>query len=160
MLRVLGERPEEKMRHLMSAKAEEQKLKDIIVIRNFSKSPYRLVPSKMEELSSQLRELQDKGFIRPSSSPWGVPVLFIKKKDVQFLWHVIIGDAIHVDPSKIEAVKNLEAPRNPSEFRSFLGLAGYYRRFIKNFSKIARPLTILTQKNKTYVWGEEQEEAF
>ncbi|GJT48676.1 putative reverse transcriptase domain-containing protein [Tanacetum coccineum] len=59
---------EEKVRHLMSAKVEEQKLKDIIVVRNFSESPYRLEPSKMEELSSQLRELQDKGFIRSSSS--------------------------------------------------------------------------------------------
>ncbi|GJX51391.1 hypothetical protein Tco_0278236 [Tanacetum coccineum] len=63
-------------------------------------------------------------------------------------------------PCKIEAVKNWEAPRTSSEVRSFLGLAGYYRRFIENFSKIAKPLTILTQKNKTYVWGEEQEEAF
>ncbi|GJW64840.1 putative reverse transcriptase domain-containing protein [Tanacetum coccineum] len=58
----------------MSAKAEEQKLKDIIVVRNFSESPYRLVPSEMEELSSQLRELQDKGFIRPTSSPQGSSV--------------------------------------------------------------------------------------
>ncbi|GKA43126.1 putative reverse transcriptase domain-containing protein [Tanacetum coccineum] len=81
-------------------------------------------------------------------------------QEVQFLGHVINGDGIHVDPSKIEAVKNWEAPRTPSEVRSFLGLAGYYRRFIENFSKIAKPLTILTQKNKTYVWGEEQEEAF
>ncbi|GKA80678.1 reverse transcriptase domain-containing protein [Tanacetum coccineum] len=53
-----------------------------------------------------------------------------------------------------------EAPRTPSEVHSFLGLAGYYRQFIENFSKIAKPLTILTQKNKAYVWGEEQEEAF
>ncbi|GJX43776.1 putative reverse transcriptase domain-containing protein [Tanacetum coccineum] len=81
MLRVLGERPEEKVRHLMSAKAKEQKHKDIIVVRNFSE---RLAPSEMEELSSQLRELQDKGFIRPSSSPWGAPVLFVKKKDDSF----------------------------------------------------------------------------
>ncbi|GKF01590.1 putative reverse transcriptase domain-containing protein, partial [Tanacetum coccineum] len=81
-------------------------------------------------------------------------------QEVQFLGHVINGDGIHVDPSKIQAVKTWEAPRTPSEVRSFLGLAGYYRRFIENFSKIAKLLTILTQKNKTYVWGEEQEEAF
>ncbi|GKD77230.1 hypothetical protein Tco_1339851 [Tanacetum coccineum] len=49
-----------------------------------AKSPYRLAPSKMEELSSQLRELQDNGFIRPSSSPWGALVLFVKKKDGSF----------------------------------------------------------------------------
>ncbi|GJZ39206.1 putative reverse transcriptase domain-containing protein [Tanacetum coccineum] len=77
-----------------------------------------------------------------------------------FLRHVINGDGIHVDPSKIEAVKSWEAPRSPSEVRSFLGLAGYYRRFIENFSKIAKPLTVLTQKSKTFDWGKEQENAF
>ncbi|GKE39810.1 putative reverse transcriptase domain-containing protein, partial [Tanacetum coccineum] len=71
-----------------------------------------------------------------------------------------LGDAIHVDPSKIEAVKNWEAPKSPTEVRSFLGLAGYYRRFIMIFSKISKPLTILTQKHKKYVWGDEQEVAF
>ncbi|GJT26254.1 putative reverse transcriptase domain-containing protein [Tanacetum coccineum] len=81
-------------------------------------------------------------------------------REVQFLGHVIKGDGIHVDPRKIEAVKNWKAPRTPSEVRSFLGLAGYYRRFIEDFSKIAKPLTVLTQKSKTYDWGEEQENAF
>ncbi|GJZ03021.1 putative reverse transcriptase domain-containing protein [Tanacetum coccineum] len=81
-------------------------------------------------------------------------------REVQFLGHVINGNGIHVDPSKIEAVKNWKAPRTPSEVRSFLGLAGYYRRFIENFSKIAKSLTILTQKCKTFDWGEEQENAF
>nr|GEZ84315.1 hypothetical protein [Tanacetum cinerariifolium] len=99
VLRVIGERPEEKMRHLMSAKAKEQKQKEIVVVRDFpevflddlsrlppireikfnievipraipiGKSPYRLAPSEMKELSGQLKELQDKGFIRPSFSP-------------------------------------------------------------------------------------------
>ncbi|GJV01760.1 putative reverse transcriptase domain-containing protein [Tanacetum coccineum] len=81
-------------------------------------------------------------------------------REVQFLGHVINGNGIHVDPSKIEAVKNWKAPRTPTEVRSFLGLAGYYRRFIENFSKIAKSLTILTQKSKTFNWGEEQEYAF
>ncbi|GJY45070.1 reverse transcriptase domain-containing protein [Tanacetum coccineum] len=63
-------------------------------------------------------------------------------------------------PSKIEAVKKWKAPTTLSEIRSFFGLAGYYRRFIVNFSKIAKPLTSLTQKNKKYEWGVEQEEAF
>ncbi|GKF77202.1 putative reverse transcriptase domain-containing protein, partial [Tanacetum coccineum] len=49
-----------------------------------AKSPYRLAPSELEELLGQLKELQDKGFIRPSSSPWGAPVLFVKKKDGSF----------------------------------------------------------------------------
>ncbi|GJS82101.1 putative reverse transcriptase domain-containing protein, partial [Tanacetum coccineum] len=69
-------------------------------------------------------------------------------------------NGIHVDPSKIEAVKNWKAPTTPSKIRSFLGLASHYRHFIANFSKIAKPLTSLTQKNKKYEWGMEQEEAF
>ncbi|GJV56729.1 putative reverse transcriptase domain-containing protein [Tanacetum coccineum] len=67
---------------------------------------------------------------------------------------------IHVDPSKIEAVKNWKTLRTPTEVRSFLGLAGYYRRFIENFYKIAKSLTILTQKCKTFDWDGEQELAF
>ncbi|GKF33272.1 putative reverse transcriptase domain-containing protein, partial [Tanacetum coccineum] len=81
-------------------------------------------------------------------------------REVQFLRHVINSNGIHVDPSKIEAVKNWKVPRTPTKVRSFLGLARYYRRFINNFSKIAKSLTILTQKCKTFVWGEEQELAF
>ncbi|GJU79490.1 putative reverse transcriptase domain-containing protein [Tanacetum coccineum] len=65
-----------------------------------------------------------------------------------------------MDPSKIEEIKNWKTPTTLSEIRSFLGLAGYYRRFIGNFSKIAKPLTSLTQKNQKYVWGVEQKEAF
>ncbi|GJW04164.1 putative reverse transcriptase domain-containing protein [Tanacetum coccineum] len=293
VLRVVGERPEEKARLLMSAKASDKKQEEIVVVRDFpevfpddlsglppireiefrielipgatpvAKSPYRLAPSEMEELFGQLKELQDKGFIRPSSSPWGAPffskidlrsgyhqlrvheddipktafrtryghfeftvmpfgltnapaifmdlmnrvcrsyldkfvivfiddiliysktqeehvehlrlVLELLKKEklyakfskcefwlreVQFLGHVINGNGIHVDPSKIEAVKNWKAPRTLTEVRSFLGLVGYYRRFIENFSKIAKSLTILTQKSKTFDWGEEQELAF
>ncbi|GJT51776.1 putative reverse transcriptase domain-containing protein [Tanacetum coccineum] len=287
VLRVVGQRPKEKARLLMSAKASDKKQEEIIIVRDFpklipgatpvAKSPYRLTPSELEELSEQLKEFQDKGFIRPSSSPWGASVLFIKKKDSSFrmcidyrelnkltiknryplpriddlfnqlqgsqffskidLWsryhqlrvhkddipktvfrtryghfeftvmpfgltnapavfmdlmnrvcrpyldkfsivfidniliysktqeehflgHVINGNGIHVDPSKIEAVKNWKAPRTPTEVRSFLGLARYYRRFIENFSKIAKSLTILTQKCKVFDWGEEQELAF
>jgi len=259
-----------------------------------ARAPYRLALAEMQELSSQLNELLNKGFIRPSFSPWGAPVLFVKKKDgsfrmcidyrelnkltvknryplpridglfdqlqgashfskidlrsgyhqlrvqeqdipktafrtryghyefvvmpfgltnapavfmdlmnrvcrpfldkfvivfiddiliysrskeehsqhlrlvletlraeklyakfskcefwirkVDFLGHVVSEAGIHVDPSKIKAIKNWEAPRRPTEIRQFLGLAGYYRRFIKNFSRIAKPLTILTQK--------------
>ncbi|GJR07093.1 putative reverse transcriptase domain-containing protein [Tanacetum coccineum] len=102
MLRVLGERPEEKVRFLMGVKKQEE----IVVVRDFL--------------------------------------------EMRFI----------LDPSKIEAVKNYKAPRTPTEVRSFLGLAGYYRRFIENFSKIAKSLTILTQKSKTFDWGEEQELAF
>ncbi|KAJ0879202.1 putative nucleotidyltransferase, Ribonuclease H [Helianthus annuus] len=273
-----------------------------------ARAPYRLAPSEMQELSKQLQELFDKGFIRPSFSPWGAPVLFVKKKDgsfrmcidyrelnkltiknryplphiddlfdqlqgasyfskidlrsgyhqlrvheedipktafrtryghyeftvmpfgltnapavfmdlmnrvckpyldkfiivfiddiliysktradheqhlrltlellkkeqlfakfskcefwlkeVQFLGHIVNEQGIHVDPSKISAIKDWDTPTTPTEVRSFFGLAGYYRRFIKNFSKIAVPLTALTQKNKPFDWGFKQEEAF
>ncbi|GJZ42133.1 hypothetical protein Tco_0589019, partial [Tanacetum coccineum] len=129
---------------------------------------------EMKELSDQLKELSDKGFIRPSSSPWGAPVLFVKKKDgsfrmcidyrelnkltvknryplyqiddlyrstagtlyakfskcefwipkVQFLGHVIDSQGIHVDPAKIESVKDWASPKSATEIRQFLGLAG------------------------------------
>nr|GEY62018.1 hypothetical protein [Tanacetum cinerariifolium] len=81
-------------------------------------------------------------------------------REVQIFGHVINQDGIHVDPSKIEAVKNWKAPRTLFKVRSFLGLAWYYHRFIENFSKIAKPPTFLTQKNKSFDWGEEQENAF
>ncbi|GJU68419.1 putative reverse transcriptase domain-containing protein [Tanacetum coccineum] len=276
---------------------------------------YRLAPSEMKELADQLQELSDKGFIRPSSSPWGAPVLFVKKKDgslrmcidyrelnkltvknryplpriddlfdqlqgssvyskidlrsgyhqlkvreedisktafrtryghyefqvmpfgltnapavfmdlmnrvckpyldkfvivfiddiliyskskqeheehlkiilellkkeelyakfskcefwlpkVQFLGHVIDNKGIHafiflfhVDPAKIESVKDWASPKTPTEIRQFLGLAGYYRRFIEGFSKIAKPMTKLTQKKVKFEWGDKQEAAF
>ncbi|GJV47002.1 putative reverse transcriptase domain-containing protein [Tanacetum coccineum] len=232
-----------------------------------ARAPYRLAPSEMQELSDQLQELADRGFIRPSTSPWEAPVLFVKKKDesfrmcyhqlrvrdedipktafktiyghyefqvmsfgltnapavfmdlmnrvckpymdkfvivfiddiliysrnkeehanhlriilellkkeklyakfskcdfwiniVQFLGHVIDSQGIHVGPTKIEAVKNWASPSTPTEVRQLLGLAGYYQRFIKDFSKIAKSLTELTQKNKKYIWGEDQEPSF
>ncbi|GJV20625.1 putative reverse transcriptase domain-containing protein [Tanacetum coccineum] len=273
-----------------------------------ARAPYRLAPSEMEELSTQLQELSDKGFIRPSSSPWGAPVLFVKKKDgsfrmcidyrelnkltvknryplpriddlfdqlqgssvyskidlrsgyhqlrvrdedipktafrtryghyefqvmpfgltnapavfmdlmnrvcrpyldkfvivfiddiliysktkeehdahlrlilellkkeelyakfskcdfwlskVQFLGYVIDSEGIHVDPAKIKSIKDWESPKTPTEIRQFLGLAGYYRRFIKGFSKIAKPMTKLTQKSVKFNWGEKEETAF
>ncbi|GKB80698.1 putative reverse transcriptase domain-containing protein [Tanacetum coccineum] len=249
-----------------------------------ARAPYRLAPSEMEELPTQLKELSDKRFIRPSSSPWGASVLFVKKKDgsfrmcidyrelnkltvknryplpriddlfdqlqgssvyskidlrsgyhqlrvrdedipktafrtrcshykpyldkfvivfiddiliysktkeehdahlrlilellkkeelyakfskcdfwlskVQFLGHVIDSEGIHVDPAKIESIKDWESPKTPTEIRQFLGLAGYYRRFIEGFSKIAKPMTKLTQKSVKFNWGEKEETAF
>ncbi|GJV38473.1 putative reverse transcriptase domain-containing protein [Tanacetum coccineum] len=245
-----------------------------------AREPYRLAPTEMQELSTQLQKLSNRGFIRPSSSPWGAPVLFVKKKDgsfrmcidyrelnklnvktndtllriddlfesiakgqestlyhnlrsgyhqlrvreedisktafrtryghyefvivfiddiliyskskkeheghlklilnllkkeelyakfskcefwlskVQFLGHVIDSEGIHVDPAKIEAIKDWASPKTPTKIRQFLGLAGYYRRFIEGFSKIARPMTKLTQKSVKFEWGEKAEAAF
>nr|GEZ49931.1 putative reverse transcriptase domain-containing protein [Tanacetum cinerariifolium] len=239
-----------------------------------ARAPYRLAPSGMKDLPEQLKELFDKGFIRPSSSPWGAPVLFVKKKDgsfrmcidyrelnkltlrvrkedipqtafrtryghyefqvmpfgltnalavfmdrmnrvckpyldkfvivfiddiliyskdekeheehlkailellkkeelyakfskcefwipkEQFLGHVIDSQGIHVDPAKIESIKDWASPKSPTEIRQFLGLARYYRRFIEGFSKIAKPMTKLTQKKVKFEWGDKQEATF
>nr|GFA68244.1 putative reverse transcriptase domain-containing protein [Tanacetum cinerariifolium] len=240
-----------------------------------ARAPYRLAPSGLKELSDKLKELSEKGFIRPSSLPWGALVLFVKKKDgsfrmfhvyskidlwsgyhqlrireedipitafrtryghfefqvmpfgltnapmifmdlmnrvckpyldkfvvvfiddifiysknkedheehlktilellkseklyakflkcdfwlesVHFLGHVIDSDGVHVDPAKVEAIRNWPAPTTPTEVRQFLGLAGYYRRFIEGFLLISKPLSKLTQKNKKFEWGMEEE---
>nr|GFB27005.1 putative reverse transcriptase domain-containing protein [Tanacetum cinerariifolium] len=77
---------------------------------------------------------------------------FIPK--VQFLGHVIDSQGIHVDPAKIESIKDWASPKTPTEIRQFLGLAGYYRRrFIEGFSKIAKSMTKLTQKKVMFNWG-------
>ena len=67
-------------------------------------------------------------------------------KEVGFLGHVISGEGIAVDPTKVVTVTNWEAPTTVGEIQSFLGLAGYYQRFIENFSKIAKPMTELLKK--------------
>nr|GEY12767.1 putative reverse transcriptase domain-containing protein [Tanacetum cinerariifolium] len=242
-----------------------------------AQAPYRLAPSEMKDIAEQLQELFNKGFIRPSSSPWGASVLFFKKKDgsfrssvyskidlrscyhqlrvreedipktafrtryghyefqvmpfgltnapavfmylmnrvcksyldkfvivfiddiliysknkkkheeylklilellkkeelyakfskcefwilkVQFLRHVIDSEGIHVDPAKIKSIKDWASPKSPTEIHQFLGLAVYYRRFIEGFSKIAKSITKLTQKNVKFNWGEKKEAAF
>nr|GEX50711.1 putative reverse transcriptase domain-containing protein [Tanacetum cinerariifolium] len=79
---------------------------------------------------------------------------------VQFLGHVIDNKGIHVDPAKIESIKDWASPKSPTEIRQFLGLDGYYRRFIEGFSKIAKSMTKLTQKNVKFEWGEKEEAAF
>nr|GFA14755.1 putative reverse transcriptase domain-containing protein [Tanacetum cinerariifolium] len=245
-----------------------------------ARTPYRLAPSEMHELSNQLQELTDRGFIRPSTLPWGAPILFVKKKDGSFrmcidyrelnkltiknryplpriddLFDQLQGSSIyskinlrsgyhqlrvrdkdipktafrtryghyefHVMPFGLtnapvvfmdlmnrvckpyldkfvivfiddiliysrneeehanhlriilellrkeklyakfsKSVKNWTSPTTPTKVHQFLGLAGYYQRFIEGFLKIEKPLTKLTQKNKNYIWGEEQESAF
>ncbi|XP_055826375.1 uncharacterized protein LOC129894748 [Solanum dulcamara] len=79
---------------------------------------------------------------------------------VAFLGHIISGDGIQVDAQKIEAVKSWPRPTSPIEVRSFLGLAGYYRRFVDGFSSISSPLTKLTQKKAKFQWSEACEESF
>lgn len=79
---------------------------------------------------------------------------------VSFLGHIISKERVAVDPSKIEALMNWERPSNVSEIRSFLGLVGYYRRFVEGFSKLSGPLTALTKKNARFTWSNECEECF
>ncbi|GJV49202.1 putative reverse transcriptase domain-containing protein, partial [Tanacetum coccineum] len=79
---------------------------------------------------------------------------------VQFLGHVIDSRGIHVDPSQIESIKDWASPMTPMEIRPFLDLTSYYRRFIEGFSKIAKSMTKLTQKENKFDWGEKEENAF
>nr|GEY42224.1 putative reverse transcriptase domain-containing protein [Tanacetum cinerariifolium] len=188
-----------------------------------ARAPYRLAPSEMKELADQLQELTDKGSIRPSSSPWGAPVLFVKKKDGSFRMCinyrelnkltvmsfgltntpavfidlmnrvckpyldkfviVFIDDIIIYSKDEKEHEEHLRqilkllkkeelyAKFSKCEFWipkvQFLGhvidsqgLARYYRRFIEGFSKIAKPMTKLTQKKVKFEWGDKQEAAF
>jgi hypothetical protein len=79
---------------------------------------------------------------------------------VSFLGHVLTAEGVEVDPEKVKAVADWKQPTTTTEVRSFLGLAGYYRRFIEGFSKIAKPMTELTRKDKAFVWSEACEKSF
>ena len=81
-------------------------------------------------------------------------------EDVQFLGHVISAHRIVVDPTKVEAMVKWESPKSATEIRSFVGLAGYYRRFIEGFSKIVASLTQLTRKDQPFTWTNKCEESF
>ena len=75
-------------------------------------------------------------------------------KEVSFLGHIVFAEGIRVDPVKIEAVVNWKSPRNVNKVRSFLGLAGYYRRFVQEFSVIASSLTRLLRKGVKFAWDD------
>ncbi|GJX65987.1 putative reverse transcriptase domain-containing protein [Tanacetum coccineum] len=125
-----------------------------------AKSPYCLAPMEMiDDLFDQMQGSRTRyEHFEFTVMPFGLtnaPAVFMDLMNYVlkvFMWNV--------DPSKIEAVKNWKTSKTPTEIHLFLGLARYYRQFIANFSKIAKPLTLMTQKEKKFEWGDEQENAF
>lgn len=81
-------------------------------------------------------------------------------KEFTFLGHVISEAGVATDPDKVKCIKEWPVPSNVSDLRSFLGLCGYYRRYIKNFADVAKCLHQLTEKGKKYLWTDESQEAF
>ncbi|GJZ39568.1 putative reverse transcriptase domain-containing protein [Tanacetum coccineum] len=147
---------------VLEKKSDEIRLEDIPVVREFLKfvCPEDLPASSISPSYHQLRVRDEDipktafrmryGLYEFQVMPFGLtnaPTVFMDLMNC-FLGHVIDNQGIYVDPTKIEAVKDWASPTTPTEIRQFLGLAGYYRRFIEGFSKIAKPLTELTQKNK------------
>jgi hypothetical protein len=82
------------------------------------------------------------------------------ERNVGFLGHIVGRDGLKMDPKKVEKVKDLKAPKNVTGVRSVLGLCSYYRKFVKDFSKTAKPLNELLKKEKGFEWGEIQQKAF
>ncbi|XP_076398229.1 uncharacterized protein LOC143266642 [Megachile rotundata] len=84
----------------------------------------------------------------------------ILEKEVAYLGHIIDKNGLRPDPRKIKAVQEFPVPKTVKNIRQFLGLCGYYRRFIKDFSNIAKPLSDLTKKERKFEWTKQQEDAF
>nr|GEU51965.1 reverse transcriptase domain-containing protein [Tanacetum cinerariifolium] len=134
--------------------------------------PYRIAPAKMQELSTQLQELSEKGFIRPSSSPWGAPVLFVKKKDGSF--QMCINRLTVKNRYPLTRIDDLFDQLQGSRVYSKIDLrSGYHQLRVREedilktafrtgygFLKITRPMTKLTQKSMKFYWGEKAVAAF
>ncbi|GJT53211.1 putative reverse transcriptase domain-containing protein [Tanacetum coccineum] len=142
---------------VMEKKSDEKKLKDIPVVKEFP----NVFPEDLPGLPP-VRQVEFQINLIPEAAPVArTPYrLALQNEGLSTTSKNYTDRGLHIDPAKIEAVKNWTSPTTPAEVRQFLGLVGYYRKFIKGFSKIAKPLTKLTQKNKNYIWGEEQESAF
>ncbi|XP_035539640.1 uncharacterized protein LOC118344014 [Juglans regia] len=120
---------------------------------------YRSNPEETKELQRQVEDLMSKGYVRESMSPCAVPVLLVPKKDGTWRY-VVSTKGIEVDEEKVKAIKEWPTPKSITEVRSFHGLASFYRRFVKDFSTIAAPLTEVIKKNVEFHWGANQENAF
>nr|GEZ69980.1 transposon Ty3-G Gag-Pol polyprotein [Tanacetum cinerariifolium] len=126
-------------------------------------APYRLAPSEMKELADQLQEISDKGFIRPSSLPWGAPVLFVKKKDGSFRMYIDYRELNRLTVKNrypLPRIDDLFDELQGSSVYSKIDLRSDYYQFIEGFSKIAKSMTKLTQKHVKFDWGEKEEAAF
>uniref|UniRef100_A0A2N9J791 Integrase catalytic domain-containing protein n=1 Tax=Fagus sylvatica TaxID=28930 RepID=A0A2N9J791_FAGSY len=127
---------------------------------------YRSNPEETKELQRQVEELLAKGHVRESMSPCAVPVLLVPKKDGT--WRMCVDcrainnitKGIAVDEEKVKAIKEWPTPKSITEVRSFHGLASFYRRFVKDFSTLAAPLTEIVKKSVGFKWGSEQDRAF
>ena len=82
------------------------------------------------------------------------------QKQIKFLGHLVSADGIRVNPDKVKAIVDWPTPTTVKDIRSFLGISGYYRKFIQNYSKVAAPLTELLKDEQRFKWGEEQQSAF
>jgi hypothetical protein len=112
------------------------------------------IPESIERLVTVLERFRSAGLkLKP-------PKCHLFQKQVHYLGHVVSSDGIHTDPSKIDAVRDWPIPATQTQVRSFLGLASYYRRFIRGFADIAAPLHRLTQKSAKFEWNQECDEAF
>jgi len=107
-----------------------------------------------ELVEEVLRRLEENNlFVKPEKCKW-------KVREVEFLGVVISPKGVEMQKKKVEGVLNWPAPRNVKEVQKFLGLANYYRRFIKNFARIAAPLHALVRKEQKWKWEKKQEEVF
>ncbi|GBG67114.1 hypothetical protein CBR_g81538 [Chara braunii] len=153
-----------------------------------SKTPkgriYSTAPAELDELRRQLKELTEKGWIRPSTSPFGSPMLFVPKKggtltmciDYRGLNAITVKNAeplpriddlldrvqgcIRPEDVKVASIRDWPRPQTITEVRSFLGMCGYYRNFVKDYSTVASPLTDLTRLDTPWDWSDECEAAF
>ena len=91
---------------------------------------------------------------------YGIIAYMLNSRSVKFLGHTISSEGISVDPSKVQEVMEWKPPTSVHQIRSFLGLAGYYRHFTLDFSRIAKPMTELLKKGVKFVWDDKCEEAF
>ncbi|GJV42655.1 putative reverse transcriptase domain-containing protein [Tanacetum coccineum] len=142
----------------ISAKKEEDKsegkqLKDVPIVRDFPE----VFPEDLSGLPLA-RPVEFQIAYSGALRSWRLPYRLAPPNSKEF--HVIDSRGIHVDPAKIESIKDWASPKTPTEICQFLGLAGYYRRFIEGFSKIAKLMTKLTQKGAKFDWGEKEENAF